>query len=131
MAVVIAHPESGRRALFVNPGYTVHVMGLARSESNAVLSFLFAHIGGADFQYRHHWSPGDLVLWDEVTVRTARPATSEPRTARRFAPPPGAASLTAEGAPASCTIATIASRTSVAVRHSLGTRAERRSVRRR
>jgi len=66
--VVIAHPESGRRALFVNPAYTVHVMGLARSESNALLSFLFAHLGGADFQYRHHWSSGDLVLWDEVTV---------------------------------------------------------------
>jgi taurine dioxygenase len=66
--VVIAHPESGRRALFVNPGYTVHVMGLSRAESNALLSFLFAHLGGADFQYRHHWSPGDLVLWDEVTV---------------------------------------------------------------
>ena len=66
--VVIEHPENGRRALFVNPGYTVHVVGLTRAESNAVLSLLFAHLGGADFQYRHHWAPGDLVLWDEVTV---------------------------------------------------------------
>ncbi|MFI5047681.1 MAG: TauD/TfdA dioxygenase family protein [Acidimicrobiia bacterium] len=66
--VVIEHPESGRRSLFLNGAYTVHVMGLTRGESNAVLSFLFAHVRGADFQYRHHWSPGDLVLWDEVTV---------------------------------------------------------------
>jgi taurine dioxygenase len=66
--VVIEHPESGRRALFVNPSYTVHIMGLKRLESNALLRLLFAHIGGAGFQYRHHWSPGDLVLWDEVTV---------------------------------------------------------------
>jgi taurine dioxygenase len=66
--VVIEHPESGRRALFVNPSYTVHIMGMKRAESNALLRFLFGHISGAGFQYRHHWSPGDLVLWDEVTV---------------------------------------------------------------
>ena len=66
--IVIEHPESGRRALFVNPAYTVHIMGMKRAESNALLRFLFGHIAGAAFQYRHHWSPGDLVLWDEVTA---------------------------------------------------------------
>ncbi len=66
--VVIEHPESGRRALFVNPSYTVHIMGMKRAESNALLRFLFGHIAGAGFQYRHHWSPGDLVVWDEVTA---------------------------------------------------------------
>ena len=66
--VVIAQPETGRRCLFVNPAYTVHLMGLKRAESNALLRFLFSHLGGAGFQYRHHWRPGDLVLWDEVTV---------------------------------------------------------------
>lgn len=66
--LVIAHPETGRRALFVNPAYTVHIMGLKRAESNALLRFLFAHVSSAGFQYRHHWAAGDLVLWDEVTV---------------------------------------------------------------
>jgi taurine dioxygenase len=66
--VVIEHPENGRRALFVNPGYTVHIPGLQRLESNAVLRLMFAHLSSASFVYRHHWHPNDLVLWDELTV---------------------------------------------------------------
>jgi taurine dioxygenase len=66
--VVIEHPESGRRSLFVNPGYTVYLRGMKRDESSAVLRFLFDHIAGGNFHYRHHWATGDLVLWDEVTV---------------------------------------------------------------
>jgi taurine dioxygenase len=91
--VVIEHPESGKRALFVNPSYAVHIMGMKRAESNAVLRFLFAHIAGAGFQYRHHWSPGDLVLWDEVTVLHRAPDDFAPHdrkvvrvTAGRCAP---------------------------------------------
>jgi taurine dioxygenase len=80
--VVIEHPESGKRALFVNPAYTVHIMGLKRAESNALLRFLFAHIAGAGFQYRHHWSPGDLVLWDEVTVLHRAPDDFAPHDRR-------------------------------------------------
>lgn len=64
--LVITHPESGRKALFVNPGYTVHVVGLARAESHALLRFLCRHIASASFTYRHHWCPGDLVAWDEA-----------------------------------------------------------------
>jgi alpha-ketoglutarate-dependent taurine dioxygenase len=66
--VVIEHPENGRKGLFVNPAYTVHLVGMTRPESNAVLRLLFAHIASASFIYRHHWSPGDLVLWDELTT---------------------------------------------------------------
>jgi taurine dioxygenase len=64
--LVVTHPESGRKALFVNPGYTVHIMGLARAESHALLRFLCHHIASLSFTYRHHWRPGDLVVWDEV-----------------------------------------------------------------
>jgi taurine dioxygenase len=66
--VVITHPESGRKALFVNPGYTVRIVGLAPAESNTMLRFLFSHIGSAGHVYRHHWNAGDLVVWDELTV---------------------------------------------------------------
>jgi taurine dioxygenase len=64
--LVVAHPDTGRKALFVNPGYTVHVVGLARAESHMLLRFLCRHIASVDFTYRHHWRPGDLVVWDEV-----------------------------------------------------------------
>jgi alpha-ketoglutarate-dependent taurine dioxygenase len=66
--VVIGHPDSGRKALFTPPTYTMHLRGLTRRESNALLRFCFAHVTSAAFVYRHHWKPNDLVLWDELTV---------------------------------------------------------------
>jgi alpha-ketoglutarate-dependent taurine dioxygenase len=64
--LIIAHPETGRKALFVNPGYTVHIKGLMRRESHALLRMLCQHVASVDYTYRHHWRPGDLVAWDEV-----------------------------------------------------------------
>lgn len=66
--LVIAHPETGRKALFINPGYVVHIMGLKRAESHALIRFLARHIASTSFVYRHHWRPGDLVVWDELTA---------------------------------------------------------------
>lgn len=66
--LIIAHPETGRKALFVNPADTVHIVGLKRAESHALLRFLCRHATSASFVYRHHWQPGDLVVWDELTV---------------------------------------------------------------
>jgi alpha-ketoglutarate-dependent taurine dioxygenase len=76
--VVIEHPENGRKALFVNPAYTVHLAGMTRSESNALLRFLFSHMRSADFVYRHHWAPGDLILWDELTCLHRAPVDFAP-----------------------------------------------------
>jgi alpha-ketoglutarate-dependent taurine dioxygenase len=66
--LVIAHPETGRKALFMNPGYVVHIRGLHRRESHALIRFLGNHVSSLNFVYRHHWHPGDLVLWDELTA---------------------------------------------------------------
>ena len=62
--VVRTHSESGRKALFVNPGFTTHIVDLARSESDAILEFLFAHATKPEFIYRHRWQVNDLLLWD-------------------------------------------------------------------
>lgn len=64
--LVVHHPETGRKALWINPGYTAHVVGLKRAESHALIRFLARHVASASFTYRHHWQPGDLVVWDEV-----------------------------------------------------------------
>ena len=62
--VVRVHPTTGRPGLFVNPGFTSHVCGLSRIESDALLSMLYAHATQPDLVLRHRWRPGDVVLWD-------------------------------------------------------------------
>ena len=62
--IVRTHPESGRKALYVNPLYTQSVEGLTEAESRGLLHFLFQHICRPDFIYRHQWTQGDVVMWD-------------------------------------------------------------------
>ena len=62
--VVKTHPETGRKLLFVNPGFTSHIVGFHPSESRALLEFLFAHMTQPEFIYRHRWQARDLILWD-------------------------------------------------------------------
>ncbi|CAN5713437.1 TauD/TfdA family dioxygenase [soil metagenome] len=62
--LVIVHPDSGRKALFVNRGYTAQIVGLSRPESDALLGFLFQHSTAPELVYRHSWRPHDLVIWD-------------------------------------------------------------------
>jgi taurine dioxygenase len=62
--VVRTHPVTGRKALFVNSGFTTRINELNRAESNAVLAFLFEHVTRPEFQVRHQWRENDLALWD-------------------------------------------------------------------
>lgn len=62
--VVIKHPLSGRKALFVNPDFTTYIDGLHKEESDAILAFLYTHCQNADFQCRISWRKGDVTMWD-------------------------------------------------------------------
>ena len=62
--VVRTHPESGRKCLFINEGFTVRIKGVTLSENGALLAFLFAHMTRPEVVYRHKWQSGDVVVWD-------------------------------------------------------------------
>jgi len=62
--VVRTHPESGRKALFVNAFYTTCFEGMSEEESRGLLEYLCAHAVQPNFSYCHHWTAGDLLMWD-------------------------------------------------------------------
>jgi alpha-ketoglutarate-dependent taurine dioxygenase len=62
--VVRTHPVSGRKCLFVNSMFTTRILGLPKSESDAVLAFLFDHVKTPAFQCRFHWQPHSIAFWD-------------------------------------------------------------------
>ena len=62
--VIRTHPESGRKALFVNSGFTRRIKGMAPKESQALLGFLFEHVGSPEFTCRFHWRENSIAMWD-------------------------------------------------------------------
>jgi taurine dioxygenase len=62
--VVRVHPESGRRGLFVNPGFTSHIVGVSEFESRSLLDLFYAHLTKPEHIVRHRWHPGDVAMWD-------------------------------------------------------------------
>ncbi len=62
--VVTTHPETGRKLLFVNAGFTTRVVELARDESDALLKHLFDHIAKPHWQMRFRWRPNSIAFWD-------------------------------------------------------------------
>lgn len=62
--VVITHPLSGRKALYVNPGFTTHFLGWNALESKALLDYLYAHATQPQFTCRFEWRDGSVAFWD-------------------------------------------------------------------
>ncbi len=62
--VVRTHPETGRKALYVNPGHTVRFVGWTEEESAPLLRFLFDHQVKPEFTCRFAWQPGSIAMWD-------------------------------------------------------------------
>ncbi|HZP45594.1 MAG TPA: TauD/TfdA family dioxygenase [Candidatus Binataceae bacterium] len=62
--VIRTHPETRRKALFVNATFTTSIKGMKSGESRALLEFLFRHIETPDFSCRFRWRSNSLALWD-------------------------------------------------------------------
>jgi len=63
--VVDTHAVTGRRHLYVNRQFTRRIVGLDPEESDALLEELYGYVENPNLQMRHHWTPGDVGLWDE------------------------------------------------------------------
>ena len=62
--VARTHPETGRKALYVNVAHTARFMGMTEDESAPLLGFLFRHQVRPEFTCRFTWEPGSIALWD-------------------------------------------------------------------
>ena len=62
--IVRAHPETGRKALYFDPGKIVRIEGVPEAESDALIEELTASMIQPGAQYRHTWRKGDVVIWD-------------------------------------------------------------------
>lgn len=62
--LIRTHPETGRKALYFDPGKILYIEGLERAESDALIDDLTERMIQPDAQYRHRWSVGDIVIWD-------------------------------------------------------------------
>lgn len=67
--VVRTHPETGRKALWVNPVYTIAIHGMTDTASKRLLDELFRHALKEKFIYSHQWSANMLTMWDNRTVQ--------------------------------------------------------------
>jgi alpha-ketoglutarate-dependent taurine dioxygenase len=64
--VFLTHPITGRKVVYVNPGFTVGIDQLEPGESREMLDYLFAHVLKPAYRYVHRWSVGDVLLWDHI-----------------------------------------------------------------
>lgn len=62
--VIQIHPVTGRKLIYVNEIFTRGIVNLPPGESSAILPFLIRHVQQPQFTYRHSWSEGDVVIWD-------------------------------------------------------------------
>ena len=70
--IFLTHPITGEKILYANPGYSMQINELPKDESDKILDFLFEHQLQPQFRYRHRWTEGDVLMWDNMgTIHNA------------------------------------------------------------
>lgn len=78
--LVRIHPETGRKALWLNTRSEVELVNVSDIEGSDLIAELRAHILKSEFRYEHHWETGDIVFWDnQVTLHSRTPFPAEQR----------------------------------------------------
>ena len=67
--LVRTHPETGRRSLYVNAPFTMHVEGMEPEESERVLKVLYRQASVPQFQCRFRWRDNSIAFWDNRCVQ--------------------------------------------------------------
>ena len=67
--LIRTHPESGRKAIYVNALFTTHIVGLPSKESAALLDFLYRHVVAEEHTVRLSWQPGTVAIWDNRSTQ--------------------------------------------------------------
>lgn len=79
--IVVANPDTGRRAVYVSRLMSLRIEGMDAAESRAVLDAICDIVEADDNVYEHVWQPGDIIVWDNLSCVHAR--TDWPREQRR------------------------------------------------
>jgi alpha-ketoglutarate-dependent sulfate ester dioxygenase len=72
--VVRVHPETGEKALFVNPGFTDRIVGVSALESRRILELLYEQITRPEYTVRFRWQPGSVAFWDNRATAHLAPS---------------------------------------------------------
>lgn len=75
--VVRVHPHTREKALFVNPGFTDHIVGVSARESRAILDLLYSEITRPEYTVRLRWEPGTVAFWDNRATAHLAPRDIE------------------------------------------------------
>ncbi|CAI8267681.1 MAG: (R)-phenoxypropionate/alpha-ketoglutarate-dioxygenase [Gammaproteobacteria bacterium] len=76
--LVIKHPTSGRPALYLNTGRMEGIEGLPENEGYELIGTLYEHSIQPQFEYRHRWTKGEMVIWDNRSVMHQANADYDP-----------------------------------------------------
>jgi taurine dioxygenase len=66
--LIRTNPDTGRKSLYVNTVRSECILDMEEEESNTTLDKIYVHLSQEKFQYRHKWTPGDIVVWDNRSV---------------------------------------------------------------
>ena len=82
--VIKVHPETGRKAVFVNPHHTLAIVGLPPDESENLLNEICAWCSREKFQWDQVWAPHDTVLWENRSAWHIGRGGYPPNQLRKF-----------------------------------------------